>query len=170
VVIVPYSDDSGRIYVAEILRRLNPSRVLDVGPGAGAYGRLVRQVLTVDVLDAVEAWEPYVDRFDLLSVYDAVIIEDVRRVDKFDYDLVIFGDVLEHMSSEDAVSVYSLAREQAGAVIVSMPIIHYPQGESEGNPFEAHVVDHWEHDQILQAFPGLNEFRLFDMTGVYLAS
>jgi 2-polyprenyl-3-methyl-5-hydroxy-6-metoxy-1,4-benzoquinol methylase len=170
VVIVPYSDDSGRSYVAEILGRLSPSRVLDVGPGAGAYGRLVRQVLTVDVLDAVEAWEPYVERFALLDIYDAVTIEDVRKVTKFDYDLVIFGDVLEHMSRDDAVAVYGLARAQAKAVIVSMPIIHYPQGEEEGNPFEAHVVDHWHHEDILAAFEGLTEFRLFDVTGVYLAA
>ena len=167
---MPYSDESGRSYVAEILARLAPLQVLDVGPGAGAYGRLVRQVLTVDVLDAVEAWEPYVERFGLLDIYDSVTVEDVRKVTKFDYDLVIFGDVLEHMSREDAFAVYSLAREQAKAVLVSMPIIHYPQGESEGNPFEVHVVDHWEHDDILAAFPGLTEFRLFDVTGVYLAA
>ena len=167
---VPYSDDSGRGFVAETLRRLNPSTVLDVGPGAGAYGRLVREVLTVDVLDAVEAWEPYVDRFGLLDIYDAVTVEDVRRVTKFDYDVVIFGDVLEHMSQEDAVAVKALAREQAKAVIVSMPIIHYPQGDEEGNPFEAHVVDHWHHEDILEAFPGLTEFCLFDVTGVYVAS
>ena len=167
---VPYSDESGRSYVAEILARLNPSRVLDVGPGAGAYGRLVRQVLTVDALDAVEAWEPYVERFGLLDIYDAVTVDDVRAVTKFDYDLVIFGDVLEHMSREDAIAVYSLARERANVVLVSMPIIHYPQGESEGNPFEAHVVDHWEHEDILTAFPGITEFRLFGVTGVYLAS
>ena len=167
---MPYSDDSGRSYVAELLGRLIPSRVLDVGPGAGAYGRLVRQVLAVDVLDAVEAWEPYVERFALLDIYDAVTIEDVRKVTKFDYDLVIFGDVLEHMSRDDAVAVYELARAQAKAVIVSMPIIHYPQGEEEGNPFEAHVVDHWHHEDILAAFEGLTEFRLFDVTGVYLAA
>jgi cyclopropane fatty-acyl-phospholipid synthase-like methyltransferase len=170
VVSVPYSDDSGRGFVAEVLCRLNPSRVLDVGPGAGAYGRLVRQVLTVDVLDAVEAWEPYVERFGLLNIYDTVTVEDVRRVTKFDYDVVIFGDVLEHMSRDDAVSVYGLAREQAKAVIVSMPIIHYPQGDEEGNPFEAHVVDHWHHEDILEAFEGLTEFRLFDVTGVYVAA
>jgi hypothetical protein len=130
----------------------------------------VREVLTVDVLDAVEAWEPYVERFALLDVYDSVTVEDVRHVNTFDYDLVVFGDVLEHMTREDASNVYNLARAQAGAVIVSMPIVHYPQGEFDGNPFEVHVVDHWEHEQILDAFAGITEFRLFDVTGVYVAS
>jgi len=133
---MPYSDPDNKATVEGWLAEIAPVSVLDVGPGAGAYGQMCRRIPSLETLDAVEAWEPYVAQFDLTAVYDEVFIGDVRDHDKFDYGVVIFGDILEHMSADNALAVYWRALNQAEWVIFSIPIIHLPQGEYEGNPFE----------------------------------
>jgi hypothetical protein len=37
-------------------------------------------------------------------------------------------------------------------VIVSIPIGHYPQGEYEGNPHEAHITDNWTPEALIETF------------------
>ena len=83
-------------------------------------------------------------------------------------DVVILGDVAEHMTAEDASLLWDRASAAARkAVYLSIPIIHYPQGEIEGNPHEHHVVDDWDHDKVLAAFPGISEWWLGSEVGVY---
>ncbi len=80
--------------------------VLDVGAGSGAYGKLLREGMPKSRILGVEIFEPYVDRFGLEEIYDRVIVGDVLDED-FDLspDVVIIGDVLEHMDRADALSV-----------------------------------------------------------------
>lgn len=166
---MPYSDPDNKGWVEAVMVELQPKTVLDVGPGAGAYATIARRVGSVEVVDAVEIWEPYVAEFGLTHLYDTLHVADVREHENFDYDLVCFGDVLEHMSREDALAVYSRALAQAKHVLFSIPIIHVPQGAYAGNPHEEHVEDDWKHEEILEFFPGIKRFETFRVTGVYLA-
>lgn len=166
---MPYSDPDNKALAAEWVAELSPASVLDVGPGAGAYGKMVRALLGVERVDAVEAWEAYVSEFALKDIYHAVFLGDVRKHEDFNYDLVIFGDVLEHMTRDEALEVYERAREQAKNVMFSIPIIHLPQGAYAGNPFEVHVEEDWSHDEVLDWFPGIYRAEKFRVTGLYLA-
>ncbi len=174
---MPYSDPTNKPWTLQKIEELIPNFVLDVGAGAGVYGRLIREQIagfnpnigSMKRLDAIEVWEPYISRFNLESIYDSVIRADVREWNDFSYDLVIFGDILEHMSKADAVKVWDKVRKQARAAIISIPIVHYPQGEAEGNPYEVHVEDHWTTQDILDTFDGITEHIEFDVTGVFLA-
>lgn len=167
---MPYSDPDNKGYVLEKLIQLKPVSVLDVGPGAGIYGELCRQVPSIEMVECVEIWEPYIAQFNLTGIYDVVHRMDVREFDDFDFDVVIFGDVLEHMSRLEALAVYERARRSAKTVIFSIPIIHLPQGPYAGNPHETHVEDDWKHEEILKWFPGITEHRQFRVTGVYVAN
>jgi hypothetical protein len=137
-----------------------PRSVLDIGAGSGTYGKLMRQIAPDAYLIGIEAWRPYVPRFKLHEVYDLVLCEDVIKLVDLERlpraDVVILGDVLEHMSEEDARDVWSAAMTAARkAVYLSIPIIHYPQGHEEGNPFEEHVVEDYTHERVLDTFPGI---------------
>lgn len=165
---MPYSDPDNKTVAGQWLAEIQPETVLDVGPGAGAYGQLVRATLNPRRLDAVEAWEPYIAEFGLANLYDTIYVEDVRDRQDFVYDVVIFGDVLEHMTKEEALKVYELARWQARWILFSIPIIHVPQGAYGGNPFEVHVHDNWTHEEILDWFPNVERFETFRVTGMYL--
>lgn len=164
------SDPDNKPYTAEVIKSLSPNTVLDVGAGAGVYLDIIRRDLDDNVhVTAIEAWKPYIEEFNLASRYNVVINEDVRNINSFDYDLVIFGDVLEHMSEEDALAVWDKVQETAKAAIISIPIIHYHQDAINGNPFEVHVEEDWDAQRVLNTFNGIKEYKLFPVTGVFLA-
>lgn len=166
---MPHSDPTLRPYVREIVRRLQPATVLDVGPGSGSYGRLVREEAPGAEVCGVEIFAPYVEEFGLLEVYDRVDVADVRGLGTMEHDLVILGDVLEHMTAAEALAVWEVARRDSPAVVASIPTVHWPQGESHGNPHEEHVVDDWTVDKVLAHFPGITEHRVSPLTSVFLA-
>ena len=83
-------------------------------------------------------------------------------------DVVILGDVAEHMTEADALRLWQRAADAAArAVYLSIPIVHYPQGEIEGNPHEHHVVEDWNHEKVLASFDGIGEWWLGSEVGVY---
>lgn len=166
---MPYSDNSNSNWYLEKLLTHRPRTILDVGPGAGRYASLTRSVLPEVNITGLEIFEPYVERFGLNNLYDEVIVQDVRECTNFNYDLTIFGDVLEHMTEEEAIEVWSKARKQSRNCIISIPTIHYPQGESEGNIHEVHVKDDWSDDQVLSKFEGIVEHQNFGITSSFWA-
>lgn len=132
--VMPYSFDVLRDDAAEHFNRVAPRTCLDVGAGAGVW----QSVYPAAAWTAVEIHEPYVERFGLLDRYSRVIVGDARHVDLGGpYDVAVLGDVLEHVP--DPVGLYQRVRKVARRVIVQVPIGEWPQGESEGNPHEAHV-------------------------------
>lgn len=173
---MPHSDANNKQFTRDYLtNRLRGSAgftSLDVGAGSGAYGRMSNDVardLGVRVVNvAIEAWEPYISEWNLHTIYSEIIIEDAREHEDFQYDVVYFGDVLEHMSSHDSIMLFNKARAQADIVVVSVPIIHYPQGAEGGNPYEVHVQDHLHDWEIELMFGDPTASKKFDVTGVFI--
>lgn len=154
---MPYSTSEGRPWMMNRLQAIRPAVVLDIGVGCGTYADALTSWGIKAKMIGIEVWEPYIERFNLNAKYAELHLADVREMDPLpEADVVILGDVLEHMSTPDAVKVWKRARASARrSVFLSIPIVHYPQGESEGNPFEEHVVDNYNHKQILATFPGI---------------
>lgn len=147
---MPYSDAEGKDAALAWYEEIRPRTVIDVGAGSGTYAHAVRaRSAWKGRWSAVEAWEPYVSRFDLQELYDTVVVADARRLVAPFYraDLVIAGDVLEHMTRADAVRLLRKIRTHAANLIVSVPVLHLDQGAVYGNPHEEHV-DHWTADQM----------------------
>jgi hypothetical protein len=151
-------------------KEINPSTVLDCGAGAGVYLDLIRNQIGSDVVvDAVEVWMPYIQQFGLDKRYNSLYNIDLREVYNFNYDLVILGDVLEHMTEDDALKVWDLVASQAKYAIISIPIIHYHQDAINGNPYEVHVEEDWNTEKVLQKFKNIVEYQEFPQTGVFVA-
>lgn len=163
------SDPTNKPWTFDKIIELGPNSVLDVGAGLGVYGRFIRDKMSVERLDAIEAWKPSVEKFRLRDVYDKVFVEDARNHLDWKYDLVIFGDVLEHMSEVEALSIWKMTSAQAKYAIISIPIIHYPQHDIEGNPYEVHVDEDWTTERVLNTFEGIIEHVEFPVTGVFIA-
>ena len=138
---------------------------LDVGACDGVWGRHLRDHFAT--LDAVEAFEPNVERHKLKELYNYVYAEDVRGLEYGDYDLVIFGDVLEHMSTEEARGVLDYAEERANTIIVAVPF-RYHQGAIYGNPYEVHVQDDLTRENVKERYPELQELVMFPNYGYYV--
>jgi len=111
------------------------ARILDVGPGWGTYARLLPEYRR---MEAVEVWQPYVDKYALEELYSVVHVGDalpfLATCDH--YDLIILGDVLEHFTIADAQLLMERCRTKAKALVVSVLI---------GAPLLAGVLALFEH-------------------------
>jgi len=162
-----YGPTEGRKFTKSILSNLPHDKILDVGCGAGTYTRMFPQ----SSWTAIEIWEPYVDRHSLKSLYDEIIIEDVRLLDFSKlprFDVAIAGDVLEHMTAEEALDVFNKLRSVANIVVISMPVIYFPYKPVFGNPYQEHIVDDWDDKKIRKAFGEPTWGHVDGQTGVYI--
>ncbi len=174
---MPTSSDEGkniiRLWVEEFSSSIHT--VLDLGVGKGTYKKIYTEKKSKPLKHAkwigIEAWKPYIDEFKLESYYDQIINQDIRKVDYTalpKIDLVFAGDVLEHVTKEEAVEVINQLMKKSDKIIISIPIIHYPQEEINNNPFEVHVKDDWSHREMLETFPLIKKSWTGDEIGVYL--
>jgi hypothetical protein len=148
---MPTSDKQGKFIAKALIREADPFRVWDVGCGDGTYSDLARDVTSCHWV-GIEIWRPYVEQFELHKKYNSVAQTDIREVDMSfcaipSNSLIIFGDVLEHMPEDDARRVILRAKKSFRWILVSLPIVHAPQGEVNGNPYEAHLK-HWTFDEM----------------------
>ncbi len=140
--------------VKEYLRNHVPlnNKILDVGPGIGTYSNLLRDYGYK--MDCVEIWEPYVHQFDLHSKYDNVFIGSIVDFDISDYDFIILGDVLEHLTKEDAIELINKIYDSGKRCLVAIPY-QMEQGEYYGNIYETHLQPDLTLDIMSERYPSL---------------
>lgn len=165
---MPWSADENRDWILDRIYSID--RVLDVGAGAGVWADLLKD--KVRQIDAVEIFEPYVERFGLRSKYNHIYLGDFQTlpIPANTYNVVILGDVLEHFEMDDALEVWEKAREIAGpkgSVLLSTPIVEWPQGEVDGNVHEAHLS--FFDIEALKNLPGVVQWQEGEMIGSVIA-
>jgi hypothetical protein len=162
---MPFSSESGKAFIDEVILKLNLKTGLDLGAGAGTYANRYRSIQW----DGVEIWQPYIDKYSLKEKYNTIYEADIRywEPDK-NYDVVVLGDVLEHMTVEEAVIVFNKVKKYAGTIIVSIPIGEYPQDEYDGNPYEKHIVDNWKDEDVRKIFGEPSQYKIDNEIGVYV--
>lgn len=127
-----------------LIIQAEPKSVLDIGPGNGKYGLLVREYMAdqVERLDCVEAEPTYLDKFPWLHcIYDNVYLGDGTGLPKEEldrYDAVLLYDVIEHIRKPEALD---LIDRIDGSVCIVTPVDFFSQ-HVEGVPSEDHI-SHW---------------------------
>lgn len=120
-----------------------PQYILDVGCGYGKYGVLLREYLDpTPQIHGIELWEPYVEPHRLRGIYDHLRVGDALLLPQpvlDNFDMVMMGDVIEHMPKEDALAF--LGRVKGSQVIVT-PVVYFQAGNDSLPPTECHV-SHW---------------------------
>ena len=139
-------------------------KILDVGPGLGTYSTLIRD--QGFSMDAIEIHEPYVDMFGLRGKYDHVFIRNIVGFDLSGYDFIILGDVVEHISIEEAQSLIQSIASQNKACLVAVPFM-MEQGEMYGNPYEVHQQPDLNPEVFSQRYPLLKLVFSNDFCGYY---
>lgn len=124
------------------------TEILDVGACDGIW----RQLLPEYTMDAVEIHGPNADR---LHGYRKVFRRDVDGLDYEHYDLIIFGDVIEHMDVEKAQRVLAYARPRCRDMVVAVPFL-YPQDAFGGNPWEKHLQPDLTAEIFAARYPGFS--------------
>jgi SAM-dependent methyltransferase len=160
-------------FCIEMIRRIDPESVLDVGVGFGRWGFAAREFLEAWAgrplmsqwrlrVDGIEAFAsaiaPY-HRTIYSHLYEGDALEVMTALHE-QYDLVIFGDVLEHFTQERARMALRRAMEIGRYILLVLPLgSEWPQDEQYGNVYERHLSE-WSADQICSEWPVLRR-RLF---------
>ena len=132
------SYDYGKDAVIQYIMSLEPQSILDVGACDGKWAQLLRGAGYQGRLDACEIWRPNAAK--ILDLYDNTFVGDIVDYTYGHYDVVIFGDVLEHMDEMRARWALGHADLWADEIIIGVPY-QYRQGELYGNPYERHIQD-----------------------------
>ncbi|MBN8586243.1 MAG: class I SAM-dependent methyltransferase [Ignavibacteria bacterium] len=139
-------------YNIELIRKLDPQSILDVGAGFGRWGILFREFLEIwdgaryggnwqRKIDAVEIYPGYIKDYHHYF-YNNIFIEDAASFiesTRNRYDLINFGDVIEHLDKPAGIKMLEDALTKSRYVLVNVPIGKFwPQEGTPDNPFEAH--------------------------------
>lgn len=128
------------------------NKILDVGPGIGTYSNLLRGFGYK--MDCIEIWEPYIHDFNLKEKYDNVYLGSIIDFDISDYDFIILGDVLEHLTKEDAVKLIEKIHVLGKKCLVAIPYT-MEQGEYHGNIYETHLQSDLTLEIMSERYPQL---------------
>lgn len=131
------------------------STCLDVGACDGNMFNLLGDYL---VMDAVEIYRPSIEYHKLESKYRQVFCVDAADLEYEYYDLILFGDVIEHMTVEQAQRVIEYAKNRCREMIVAVPFL-YRQGPMYGNRWEAHLQEDLTPEKFDERYPG---FRMIN--------
>lgn len=166
------SDWRGKQIIKDFIFNNFPSGsvFLDVGAGGGTYVALLNEGNWYK-MDAVEAYKPAAEH--IKSFYRNVFnqnICDFTAWKDIQYDLVIFGDVLEHLTVEDAIRVVERAKCFAKHIIICVPFL-YPRDEKDtetpDNILERHLQPDLTKDIFNQRYPGFYTLTCDDNNGVF---
>ena len=101
----------------------SPKIFVDVGAGDGFYGKLIKYYDVSIQSYAVEKTEKYIEMFKLHDIYDIVYMDDIKNlINTLKGDLIIFGDVLEHLEKEQSNYVLNKSIENFKYIIVNSPV------------------------------------------------
>ncbi len=159
---MPVSTSAHISHCVSKIIEVQPRSVLDVGCGFGLWGFLCREYLDVwngrvqpeewqVRIDGIELFEPYIQAHHR-ALYSSIRIADIREAVREigEYDLILAGDVIEHLDKADGERVveqlYGRARR---ALIVNIPLgPGWEHPEQYGNPGELHRSQ-WEVEDFL---------------------
>ena len=175
---MPSSVIEGKRWMGQAFRKLHQDKplqlILDVGCGEGTYSKLFRRNFPSTKWWGIEVFAPYLARYRLLAKYDRVFHQNVldfiqEQPARQRFSVVILGDVLEHLLEKEAIRVYKFFVARSDLVAISIPIIRYPQGPINNNPYEIHRKEDWTHESVLRTFPGQKRWYRGNIVGCYLS-
>lgn len=138
---MPYSDSSFDQQIKEFIKEKKFLKYLDIGSGAGKYGRIIKETIDNSFVEGIEMESEYVKKFKLKDFYDKIYVNKVETFfdNKFDYqtDLVIIGDCIEHLKKSDGIDLIHFLIYRCRWLIIVFPtkVIQYSW---EGHSSEAH--------------------------------
>lgn len=169
---MPYSYPYGKEEVVNMIvdRFPTESRILDVGVGVGTYADLLNP--KGFTLEGLEIYEDYLDAYNVRGKYSVIHIGDIRTFNHTPYDLVIIGDVLEHLTTGEA---QALLNSISNKCIVAIPY-NCPQSgvnyEHNGyklvNPHEEHKQSDLTREIMLSRYPMLKLYWENDLYAYFI--
>ena len=134
-----------------IRKKFKPdATILDMGAYDGNWHYLLSEYRNID---AVEIYPPSYQKLKELGFYRNTYLADARTFEYEWYDLVIFGDIVEHMWPQEAKAMLDYAKPRCRDMIISVPFL-YEQGMEDGNPYQIHKQADLTPELFEERYPG----------------
>ena len=156
------SGDVGKtIFLDWVLNNVGrEERILDVGFGGGVYGKILK-AFYYEHIDGVDVWGENINEMGLNFIYDNIFIENVKDFEFDRYDLIIMGDVLEHMSLEDSKTLLNkFINGKTSKLFILVQYMYENHNEWRGNPYEVHIQDEINEEYMQREFPFLELLKI----------
>lgn len=168
--------------IRHIIKIVRPGRILDIGAGQGKYGKMIRELGLADAHTIAVECDPALHTALLADAgYDEVWrITAQQLMDRpgENYELVIMGDVLEHLKHSDGRDLLEFLNYRARLIVIvtpeCMPMsseVFYVGHNSLWRPDAFAWHDRWAHQQcgvmhfyLLRGLIGLTGPNLGDIT------
>lgn len=159
----------------ELIRLINPQKILDFGIGFGRWGILSREFLEIwdkgnysgkweNVINGVEIFEDYIKPYHYYFYDNIFLAEGYEWIKscKENYDLIIFGDVLEHFDKKTAEEIINFSLTFSRFILINIPIgNNWEQDAINDNKFEIHKSTWFIKDFKKYNFFHIERFRDF---------
>ena len=166
---MPYSSEVFDNSIKELFARWKYKTYLDIGVGAGKYGAIIKSLSGGNHVTGIEIEKEYVERFGLENLYDEIANKDVLSIvsgaQEIMYDVVIMGDVLEHLLKSDGLDLVHFYVYRCKRMIVVYPS-KYVQYDVGGKKSESHRsvwgewdFDHFEHEHKSDGYMNMTVVR-----------
>jgi predicted RNA methylase len=139
--------------------------ILDVGAGCGTYYNLLHDCFKT--IHAVEVFKPNIDNYELEKKYNAVFNADIKDFEYGFYAIIIFGDIIEHLTVEEAQKVLKYAYDRCDELIVAVPY-EMEQDICEDNVYEIHKQPDLTPENVLERYPMLKLLYKNSKYGYYV--
>lgn len=136
---------------------------LDVGACDGKWYDLLGDYFN---MDAVEIFAPNIKKNGLKKKYKTVYNLDIVDYEYKWYDLIIFGDVIEHMTVENAQKALAYAYPRCTDMIIAIPYL-WSQPEIYGNKWELHIQNDLTDEIFHQRYKGFENIIKYNDYGYY---
>ena len=184
---MPTSNWQNISYNINLVRKLNPKSILDIGVGFGRWGILFREFLEIwdeenysgrwkRIIDGVEIFPDYIKDYHRYF-YNNIYIEnalDFLRRNENKYDLINCGDVIEHFTKQEGEELIKLCLDKGRYVLINIPIgKNWEQPEVGNNKYEAHRSKWYNSDFTKYKYnkiKSFNDFTLRDFSVILLSA
>lgn len=160
----------------ELIRKLDPESILDIGVGFGRWGILFREFLEIwdngkydgnwqRIIDGVEIFPGYIKNYHRYFYNELFIINALEYLEQTEkqYDLINFGDVIEHFNKDEGIRLIELAMQKGQYVLINIPIGKFwAQKGTEDNPYEEHRSIWYNNDFTKYKYHRIKSF--YDLT------
>ncbi|BCX14630.1 MAG: hypothetical protein KatS3mg088_313 [Patescibacteria group bacterium] len=139
---MPYSDPTFDKQVENFILEHKFRNYIDIGAGAGKYGKMIKKILPKSRVVAIEANASYIKKFKLNSIYDRVYCSRIETFfdnkPDFKTDIAIIGDCLEHLKKSDGEDLINYLMYRSRYILIVFPS-KYIQYSWRGHKLEAHM-------------------------------
>ena len=137
----------------KLLSNIKINTFLDIGAGAGKYGKMISKYHPQSKKFGLEIDAKYIEEYNLHEIYDEILnfpaIDLIDKAIDSTYDLVIIGDCIEHMKKSEGIDLLNFLVYRSKYILIHYPN-EYVQGTVDDHIHEAHISI-W-HESDFQAF------------------